>query len=274
LLWFRSDLRLDDNPAMLAAAIRKAPVIPIFIWAPEEEEPWPPGAASRWWLHQSLSSLRERLASVGSRLIFRRGPSLSTLQQLISQTGAQAVFWNRRYEPAVIARDTLIKETLRGQGISIETFNASLLYEPWTIQSKATQRPYQVFTAFWKSCLRQPEPPTPLNAPKRLSAPSVWPESLALADFELEPQIDWAGGFKPVWNPGESGARVELKNFLSHGLSKYPVDRDIPDRTGTSHLSPHLHFGEISPRRVWHALQQAQNTENSAAVDSYLREVG
>jgi deoxyribodipyrimidine photo-lyase len=274
LLWFRSDLRLNDNPAMLAAASRNAPVIPVFIWAPEEEEPWPPGAASRWWLHQSLNSLRERLASIGLQLILRRGPSLSRLQQLISETGADAVFWNRRYEPAVIARDTLIKETLREQEISVETFNASLLHEPWTIQSKGAQRPYQVFTAFWKTCLSQPEPPAPLDIPDHLAHPPVWPESLALADFDLEPRIDWASGFKPVWNPGEAGARAELENFLSHELDRYPRDRDIPDRRGTSHLSPHLHFGEISPRRIWHSLQKARNSENAEAADKYLRELG
>jgi deoxyribodipyrimidine photo-lyase len=259
---------------LLAAVNRNTPVIPVFIWTPEEEEPWPPGAASRWWLHQSLNRLRESLAPFKSRLILRRGPSLSTLQQLIRETGAQALFWNRRYEPAVTARDTRVKETLQEQGIVVETFNASLLHEPWTVVSKGAQRPYQVFTAFWKTCLALPEPPAPQDTPKQLRHPHEWPQSLDLTEFELEPRIHWADGFKPVWNPGEMGARAELKKFVRHALGQYPHDRDIPDRPGTSHLSPHLHFGEISPRRIWHAVQAARTPENTAAADSYLREVG
>jgi deoxyribodipyrimidine photo-lyase len=274
LLWFRLDLRFDDNPALLAAADRNAPVIPVFIWAPDEEEPWPPGATSRWWLHQSLSRLSERLASIGSRLIFRYGPTLSTLQQLIAETGAQAVFWNRRYEPSVVARDMQIKKALQEQGISVETFNGSLLHEPWTIRSKGGQQPYQVFTAFWKTCLSQPEPPAAANAPKQIPVPAEWPESLDITAFHLEPRTNWASGFELVWRPGEHGARAELNSFLQHRLNRYSHERDIPDRPGTSHLSPHLHFGEISPRRIWHALQKAPNQENTDAIDSYLRELG
>jgi len=274
LLWFRLDLRLDDNPALLAACGKPSPVIPVFIWDPEAEDPWPPGAPSRWWLHQSLHSLGERLASLGSRLILRSGPSLQTLEQLISETGAKAVFWNRRYEPAVIARDTALKKSLLDQDISVGTFNASLLFEPWTIRSKSAQRPFQVFSAYWKTCLGQPEPVAPQEAPEHLPIPSIWPESIALARLHLEPRIDWAGGFKAVWNPGEAGANAELQNFLGNRLNSYSSERDRPGRTGTSRLSPHLHFGEISPRKVWHALRRRRSSENADAVACYLKELG
>ncbi|HMO66382.1 MAG TPA: deoxyribodipyrimidine photo-lyase, partial [Verrucomicrobiota bacterium] len=133
LLWLRLDLRLADQPALAAARAAGGPVIPVFIWAPEEEAPWAPGAASRWWLHHSLAALAESLAERGSRLILRRGPTLETLRALVRETGARAVFWNRRYEPAVIARDTAVKEALKAEGIEAASGNAALLLEPWQV---------------------------------------------------------------------------------------------------------------------------------------------
>jgi len=266
LLWFRLDLRLRDNPALRAAAATGAPVIPVYIWAPEEEEPWPPGAASRWWLHQSLSSLQANLAARGSRLILRRGPTLQTLQLLVAETGAASVFWNRRYEPAVIARDTTINPSLRDQGIRVETFNANLLFEPWTIRSRSTQRPFQVFSAFWKVCRSAPLPEPPQNAPRDLRVPTTWPASLILGDLSLEPRINWAGGLKAAWTPGEAGAVAQLKNFARRNLAVYTSQRDFPSEPGTSRLSPHLHFGEISPRQIWHAVRDPDST--------YIRELG
>jgi len=269
-VWFRLDLRLDDNAALLAAASAGGPVIPVFIWAPEEEEPWPPGAASRWWLHQSLTSLQEGLAAAGARLILRRGPSLQTLERLIAETGGRAVFWNRRYEPAVTARDARLEKALCDRGIGVETFNAGLLFEPWAIRGQSTGAPLQVFTAFWKACQRQPAPCAPQGAAAHLSAPSAWPESLALADLQLEPRVDWASGLRKVWRPGEAGGRAALETFLGTRLSNYAGERDRPDRPGTSRLSPHLHFGEISPRRIWHAVR----AHGGEAAESYLRQLG
>lgn len=274
LLWFRLDLRLDDNPALLAAVESLSPMIPVFIWAPDEEDPWPPGAASRWWLHQSLKSLQQQLAENGSRLVLRAGPSLQTLEQLIAETGAQSVFWNRRYEPAVIPRDAAIKKYLRERGLRVETFNTTLLFEPWTLSAKSTQRPFQVFSAFWKTCLTKPEPEPLQQIPLWLTPPAAWPKSAALEDLQLEPRIDWAKGFSTVWNPGEPGARAELERFLSDRVTNYASERDRPSQTGTSGLSPHLHFGEIGPRQIWNSLRSRQNTENKAAIESYLRELG
>jgi deoxyribodipyrimidine photo-lyase len=273
-MWLRSDLRLDDNPALLAAVSEGSPVIPVFIWDPESEEPWPPGAASRWWLHQSLRALTQRLSALESRLIVRRGPSLQTLEQILAETGATTVFWNRRYEPAVIARDSTIKQSLRDRGIKVDTFNAGLLFEPWTIGGKSTQRPFQVFSAFWKTCLSQPVPAAPQDAPTHIPRPSKWPKSLALADLNLEPRIKWAGGIKRAWEPGENGATAELTNFLNERSDAYQTERDRPDRAGTSRLSPHLHFGEISPRRIWHTLASGRTVHKAEALDFYLRELG
>lgn len=252
LVWFRLDLRLADNPA-LSAAIKRGAVIPVFIHAPEEEAPWGPGGASLWWLHQSLAAFDASLREIGSRLIIRRGPTLETLRTLVKETGATAVFWNRRYEPAVTARDTQIKTTLREVGLQVESFNGALLHEPWTIQNQS-KKPFQVFTPFWKNCLTKPDPAEPLPAPKNLSAPERWPKSLALAELELEPKIKWAEGMRAAWQPGEAGAGRMLKEFLANAFADYTDKRNRPDLRGTSRLSPYLHFGEISPRQIWHAV--------------------
>ena len=253
IVWFRLDLRLADNPALTAAVKRGGAVLPVFIYAPEEEAPWPPGAASRWWLHQSLHALDGQLRELGSRLVIRRGPTLRALAALLKETSATAVFWNRRYEPAVLARDATVTAALHHQGVTVETFNAALLHEPWTIRNQSG-KPFQVFTPFWKNCLTLPGPSEPLRAPKHLATPPRWPKSLALEELELEPKINWAEGLRAAWQPGERGASANLKQFLVESFDHYATQRNRPDLSGTSRLSPHLHFGEIGPRQIWHAL--------------------
>lgn len=254
LVWFRLDLRLTDNPALAAALKRGGPVVPVFIWAPEEEGDWPPGGASRWWLHQSLKALAADLESRGARLVLRRGPTLAALRALVRETGARAVFWNRRYEPALIARDRMVKEALRAGGLEVESFNSALLFEPWTVANRAG-KPFQVFTPFWRHCLSLTEPPPPQPAPEYLPVPPRWPESEPLAALELEPKIDWAAGLRAAWQPGEAGALAALRRFLDRAFAGYGEGRNRPDLPGTSRLSPHLHFGELGPRQVWHALK-------------------
>ncbi|MBI5384228.1 MAG: deoxyribodipyrimidine photo-lyase [Verrucomicrobia bacterium] len=255
IVWFRHDLRLEDHPALHAAVARGA-VLPVFIWAPEEEAPWPPGSASRWWLHQSLLALETDLKRAGSRLIIRRGPTRQALLGLAKDGRASAVFWNRRYEPAVMARDVKVMESLRSAGLEAESFNGALLHEPWEVQTKSGG-PFQVFTPFWKTCLALPAPPKPWPAPRELPAPRKWPVGLPVEALELEPEVNWAGGLRASWKPGRAGARAELKRFLNERLLKYDGVRDFPSRVGTSRLSPHLHFGEISPRQVWHAVRRS-----------------
>lgn len=276
IVWFRIDLRLTDHPALDAAVRRGGAVVPVFIHAPEEEAPWIPGGASRWWLHQSLEALDAALRARGSRLIVRRGPSLSVLRELVRETGASAVFWSRRYEPALIARDKQIKEALRAEGVEAESFNAALLHEPWTIQNQSG-KPFQVFTPFWRHCLSKPDPAPPLPAPKTLAAPPRWPKSLAVAELGLEPKIKWAEGMRAAWQPGEAGAQKQLKRFLESAFANYSADRNRPDVVGTSRLSPHLHFGEISPRQIWHGLREFASGRRTLAdwrASQFLAEVG
>ena len=251
--WFRLDLRLADNPALRAALKSGEPIVPVFVWAPDEEGDWPPGGASKWWLRQSLAALDKNLREIGSRLVIRRGPTLETLRALVNETGAKAVFWNRRYEPAIIARDAKVKEALLGDGLVVESFNSALLHEPWTIQNKSG-KPFQVFTPFWKHCLALSDPAELLPAPKDIPSPKQWPKSLALDELKLEPKINWAGGIRAAWQPGETGAAAGLKRFLSGAFDDYAGERNRPDIVGTSRLSPHLHFGEIGPRQIWHGL--------------------
>jgi deoxyribodipyrimidine photo-lyase len=274
--WLRHDLRLDDNAALTAAA-RRGAVVPVFIWAPEEEAPWEPGAASRWWLHQSLEKLAAALAKVGAPLVIRRGPSLDALRKLAKETGATHVAWNRRYEPAVVERDKGIKKALAADGLEVESFNGSLLFEPMQVATKEG-KPYQVFTPFWKTLLAREEPAEPLAAPRKLTGVEKQPTSLAIDSLALLPAIDWAGTMRSTWTPGEAGGAKRLGRFLERGLSGYGTERDRPDHEGTSSLSPHLHFGEISPRRVWHAVREAVGGKPAAKIvgspEVYLRELG
>ena len=272
MVWFRQDLRLSDHPALAAAVERGAPLIPVFIWAPDEEGDWPPGAASRWWLHQSLASLAAELKKRGSRLIIRRGPTRETLSRLVAECGASAVLWNRRYEPAAIARDREVKSQLTHAGIDARSFNGSLLFEPWTVLNRS-QQPFRVFTAFWKTCLAKSPADAQENAPARLPSPHQWPHSLHLSDLALEPAADWAAGFRAVWQPGEPGARDQLHRFVREALANYAVNRDRPAMEGTSRLSPHLHFGEISPGEVRRAILHVSNSHPEAG-ESHLRQLG
>lgn len=275
IVWFRQDLRLSDNPALAAAITRNGPVLPVYIWAPEEEGVWSLGAASRWWLHQSLLSLDASLRTLGSQLVIRRGESLSVLQTLVQESGASAVFWNRRYEPTPRERDAKIKALLRARGLTGESFNASLLFEPWDIHNKEG-KPFQVFTRFWKTCLTFPEPLAPIPQPASLPAPEQWPETIGLASLGLEPQIDWATSMRVAWQPGEKGAWNELCRFLAKAVALYPDERDRPDLLSTSRLSPYLHFGEISPRQVWHAVREQvpRGSQAAAGAEAYLRQLG
>ena len=261
IVWFRLDLRLADNPALRAAtkAAGHAGIVPVYIWAPDEEAPFAPGAASRVWLHDSLRALSSALAARGSRLVLRVGPSLDTLLELADRTGACAVFWNRRYEPAVAARDARVDAALRTRGLTTATDlglpSANLLWEPEALTTKAG-RPFRMFTPFWRACRAQP-PPEPAPAPGRLPSPQRWPASVPLAALGLRPRVGWDAGLRAAWSPGEAGARARLNRFVRHGLPRYAQDRDRPDLDASSRLSPHLHFGEIGPRTAWNAVERA-----------------
>ncbi|MBY0231374.1 MAG: DNA photolyase family protein [Gemmataceae bacterium] len=268
LVLFRLDLRLADNPALAAAAKRGGPLVPVFTWCPEEEGAWPTGSASRWWLHQSLAALDASLRKLGSRLVRVIGPTLPTVLGLARETGAGAVFWNRRYEPALVARDTALKAGLRAEGLVAESSNSALLAEPWTLRTKQ-DRPFQVFMPFWKAMRAAGPPGLPLPAPTALPAPGKWPAS---AELGLEPTLPWAARMAAHWTPGEAGAAARLDAFLPRLLA-YHEDRDRPAFDGTSSLSPHLHFGEIGPRQVWHAVRDAFPRTLPTGPETFLKEL-
>ena len=277
ILWFRQDLRLTDNPALQAAADTGQPVIPVYILDEESPDVRRHGGASRWWLHHSLRSLAASLEERGATLVLHRGPAADVIARLQRDTGATRVFWNRLYEPALIERDRGIKAALGDSGVEAQSYNGSLIREPWEIQTK-TGKPYGVFTPFWKALLEQGVSGSALPAPARIPGPANPIASDALEDWELLPtKPDWAGGLRKTWRPGEAAARQLLGNFHEEGLTDYASMRDIPGRPGTSRLSPYLHFGEISPRQVWQATSswaQASGGAAEKAANAYLREIG
>jgi deoxyribodipyrimidine photo-lyase len=275
LVWFRRDLRLADNPALLAAAAAGEPVIPVYV--KDEESPWSAGAAARWWLHQSLSRLDGELRAIGSSLCIRTGDdTLAALEALAQECGARRVVWNRCYEPAAIARDRRIKAALRERGLETASFNGALLHEPWTICTK-TGGPFQVFTAYWRACKSLEDPPEPAPRPKTLRAPASWPASHPLEGLALLPRLSWPEGLAQAWSPGSEAAQTRLEHFLAQGIDDYEDRRDRPGVDGTSRMSPHLHFGEISPRQIWHAVRASalRRGRHSTWRDSqYLTEIG
>ena len=273
IVWFRRDLRLTDNPAVTAAAAR-GPVIPLFVWAPEEDGDWAPGGAQRWWLHESLDSLSKALAAQDSRLIIRRGPTAEALAAVIEETGATAVFWNRLYVPAARERDREIASDRKERGIEIGHSEGALLWRPGSILT-GSDSPYRVFTPFWKACLKAPAPGAPLPAPECLEPPEQWPSGATVEALGLRPAIRWYDGIAASWTPGEDGAHARLEAFLDAGVGNYDTARDLPAEDGVSRLSPYLHFGEISARSVWSEVSARRSDPDLArGAEAYLRELG
>ncbi|HET6804325.1 MAG TPA: deoxyribodipyrimidine photo-lyase [Frateuria sp.] len=273
LVLFRRDLRLADNPALSAACASHARVLPVYVHAPEEEGDFPPGAASRWWLHHSLAALAGALRERQAGLHLARGPTLETLLALVAQSGATAVYWNRLYEPAAIARDTRLKSALQEQGIEVHSHPAALWCEPWRIAT-GQGGPYRVFSPYWRTLRAQLASEAPLPEPSL----GEWREmngALPLSSLGLLPDRPWDGGLAAAWRPGEAGAHELLDIFADDALADYAQVRDLPARHGTSRLSPHLHFGEISPRQIHHRLA-ARNERAGGRLDlePYLRELG
>ncbi len=276
LLWFRRDLRLTDNPALAAALARGGPLIPVYILDDVDAGAWADGGASRWWLHGSLAALATALAERGSRLVLGRGAADVQIERWIEATGATAIYWNRRYEPWAVARDARIKSTLQARGIEVRSFNAALLAEPWTLATQAGQ-PYRVYTPFWKALQARLPGSTASPAPLRLAAPRAFPPGLELEQLALRPtRPDWAAGLRSSWDPGETGAGARLRAFIEGPIAGYAERRNAPGTHGTSRLSPHLHFGEISPQQVWRACRTEGGvaTPATAGAQVFLAEIG
>lgn len=276
IFWFRRDLRLDDNPALHAAMKRAPVIIPVYIHDPEAEGDWAPGGASRWWLHESLTHLSRELEMRGSRLILRRGPSLDVLETLLGETGAEAVFWNRLYEPDLVARDRGVKTALRGMGIHAESHRAGLLCEPWELATGSGEA-YRVFTPYWRALRSRTAIPAPAGEPRALPAPPRWPASRRVAELELvPPRAGWHHKLAAYWQPGEAGGRGRLNHFLAGIMPDYAQGRDFPGIDGVSALSPHLHFGELGPARVWSRVREHLEIDPQAraGAEAWLRELG
>lgn len=265
LIWFRQDLRLTDNPALQAALKSGNPIICLFIFNQHTI-----GQAALWWLHHSLIALSKTLEKCGNTLILRLGDPEKILAEIISQHHVQNMYWNRLYDSTSITRDKNLKTYWRAQGLTVESFNSHLLFEPWTVSTQQGNF-YQVFTPFWrKGCGSGKNTHYTLNsAPKTLPAPQRIPHSDRLDDWKLLPQKpDWAKMFSTLWTPGEIGAKKQLTNFLNHGLARYTLDRNVPALQNTSKLSPHLHWGEISIHRVWDTLLQKESQDKTIALNN------
>jgi deoxyribodipyrimidine photo-lyase len=273
ILWFRKDLRLSDHAALATAATEGFHILTVYIREPEEAATGPLGAAQAWWLHHSLKALDASLEGLGSRLILRSGPAETVLTELIAETGASTVFWNRRYDPSGIAVDKALKAKLITDGIEVRTFAGQILHEPSKLKTGAGGH-FRVYTPFWKALDGSGEPPEPIPAPKHLSAPDQWPQSEVLDSWSLLPtRPNWAKGFKGEWQPGETGAKNRLADFVETGLKGYRTRRDFPGEAHVSMLSPHLALGEISPATLWHATRGLSDDYSSEDYIHFRKEV-
>jgi deoxyribodipyrimidine photo-lyase len=272
IVWFRRDLRLADNPALAEAAATGAPVVPLYIHD-EALDGRPMGAASKWWLDKSLRALAVDLKDRGAPLMLRSGESESVVRSVIAETGAQTVLMNRMFEPAAWERDAGIAQGLKADGVTCRGFNGTLLARPGSVRT-GQDAPYKVFTPFLKALLDVAEEPAPRDGPRALDGVEGL-KSEAVDDWGLHPTgPDRSGGFN--WTPGETGAREALARFLDGPLKAYGDGRDVPGKTGTSRLSPHLHFGEISPWRAVRAARQAAEDGGVPArqAEKFVSEVG
>ena len=268
IMWFRQDLRLSDNPALLKA-IQQGRVLPVFIL--DEGNDWSIGGASRWWLHHSLLALNE---SLQGNLWILRGDAAELLPQLAREHSASYAFWNRCYEPSIIRRDSLIKEQLTADGITATSSNGSLIWEPWE-NLKQDGTPYKIFTPFYKYAIANNPPAAPSPAANaNFDTVKCLQGKNRIDDLNLLPEINWYEQIASQWQPGELGARQRLQNFTENGLYDYRDGRDYPAKRSVSMLSPHLHFGEISPREAASVVKQAGDIDsNEEQAAHFIREL-
>ena len=270
LVWFRNDLRLKDNPA-LTYATEQGSVLPIYI-IDTGDNVKPLGGAAKWWLHHSLTSLSNAL---GGKLVVKVGDPLTILSKLAQQYEASSVVWNRNYGPTEIARDTEIKSALSNAGLTCKSFNGSLLWEPMSV-TKKDGTPYKVFTPYYrKGCLAAQAPRYPLSSPTHMDV--IEPhndDKTELSVFDLLPSLDWDSEFYQTWTPGEQGAQERLNAFIAKRAILYKTKRDFPSTPGTSKLSPHLRFGELSPNQVWYSIMDNTPGLDNVNTDCYLSELG
>lgn len=275
VVWFRNDLRLSDHRALSAAVATGAPVVFVYILDDVTPGRWIMGGASRWWLDKSLAALADGLRERGGTLILRRGAATKVLPEIVSECDAHAVYFTRAYEPHAVALEDQLKALFDKSGVGFKRYGGALLREPEDVRTK-TGDVYKVYTPFWKALSSDFRPPKPLLAPKQLAPFKRKLASDHLSDWALHPsKPDWSKGFSEEWQPGEAGAHVRLKTFLKSALKTYTEDRNCPDKPGTSRLSPHLHFGEITPGQCWTAAVHAADatTGSDKGRETFLKEI-
>jgi len=274
IVWFRRDLRVSDNPALTAAS-HHGPVICVYIEDTETPKLRRPGGAQKTFLHDSLAALETELAKRHHKLILRRGAPLDILKNIVEETGATGLFWNRLYDKPSIERDGDIKDHFKQAGLAVESFNGALLYEPWEVL-KDDGTYYKVFTPFWKNARATKNPMPPLPAPKLAIADHSL-QSEALGDWDLLPpsaEPDWADDMRAYWQAGETAAREKLETFIKGPLNGYKEDRNLPHYRSTSELSPYLHMGAISPRQCWDAVYDKADAPSGKDAQHFLSELG
>ena len=271
---FNNDLRVRDHAALAAAAEGGNPVIPLFMLDDAMAGEWVRGSASRWWLHESLTALSLSLAALGAPLVLRQGNTRSVVIDILRETGADAVYLSRGFEPWSEAFEHDLRTALRDEGASLKRFAGTLLHDPHELKTQAGG-PFRVYTPFWRALTRAGVRRVQAS-PKRLIPVAVPLASDDLAAWRLQPtKPDWATGLRETWTPGEAGARARLGQFLDDAVMTYGTDRDRPGTEGTSRLSPHLHFGEISPATCWHAALASgeRDPARQQGVETFAKEL-
>lgn len=272
IVWFRQDLRIQDNPALVHASQQKSPILFLYIY----DDTLPPeqtmGGAQQWWLYNSLTALGDQLKKrFDTPLILKRGNPLSILKTICHEIEATGLYWNRCYEPHSIERDQKIKSHFKGT-IDVASFNGGLLFEPWEVMNKSGN-PFQVFTPFYKHASAHISPRPLEKTPNPIKGFSKPLKSDDLEDWNLLPQNpDWAQKFAAYWQPGEDGGHQKLQSFLRDRLQDYAANRDVPSVQAVSELSPHIHFGEISPHQAWFGAKDTDATQKN--IDKFLSELG
>lgn len=265
--WFRQDLRITDNPSFFEAA-QRGNVLPVFILDDAQANEHRLGSASRWWLYHSLNALNETLT--GSLCVYS-GSAETILTKLIAELDVMAIYWNRCYEPWRMMQDELIQKEAEVRGVEVRSFNGALLWEPWEVL-KGDGTPYRVFTPFFRrGCSNAAPPRVPIPKPDRLILERDNSSNVSIDDLGLLPSIRWDKQLELHWKIGEDGAQKKLRKFINNGLTSYSEGRNFPARQKVSRLSPHLHFGEISPNQAWYAIKSIQASDDQ---EHFLSELG
>ncbi len=269
IVWFRKDLRLEDNPAFFNA-VKKGPVVPVFLWSPNEED-YSTGSASKVWLYYSLLSLKKQLKSYGLNLIIRKGDSLKNLLEITALISAKVVYSNKRYEPSSIKKDQEIASKLKDIGLEYKTFNGNLIIDPEVVLNKSNL-PFKVFSPFWKKCLSVAEPSKPLPIPNKIISIEKKIKSLEIRDLNLREKDQWALKINNYWDFNYGFAQKKFNSFLENNFNDYCETRNFPSIDGTSKLSPYLHYGQISPNQIFYEL--SKSVHKNWKGSQFLAEIG